>query len=53
MNVMLLSNYEAGKLLMSEMLHLTVIQSDALTIECDVRHTALDRETIKCKLTIV
>ena len=33
---------------MLKMLHLTVIRSDALAIECDVRKTAFDRETIKC-----
>ena len=30
-----------------------LISSDALTIKCDVRHAAFDRETIKCTLTIV
>ena len=27
--------------------------SDALTVECDIRHAAFDRETIRCTLTIV
>ena len=55
MNVMLLSDYETGKLLilMSEMLHLMLISSDALAIECDVRHAAFGHETIRCTLTIV
>ena len=45
----------AGKLLilMSEMLHLMPMPSDALAIECDVRTAAPDRETIRCTLTVV
>ena len=39
--------------LMSEVLHLMLISSNALTIKCNARHAAFDRETIKCTLTIV
>ena len=39
--------------LMPEMLHLMPMSSNALTVECDVRHAASGRETVRCTLTIV
>ena len=38
---------------MSEVLHLMLLSSDALTVECDVRHVASDAEIIRCTDEVV
>ena len=39
--------------LMPEMLHLMLIPSDALAVECGARHAAPDADAIRCTLAVV
>ena len=39
--------------LMSEVLHLMLIPSDALAVECDARYAASGRETARCTLAVI
>ena len=39
--------------LMPEVLHLMLLPSDALAVECDARHAAPGRETARCTLAVV